>query len=172
MKTAALITSVILMSAVAGLAQTRTVTNFELEKFQQQRLTAEREYRENYKRLGFPSPEELDKQRDEDMKARVALAYQLRQARIEKERLELERHGLAVEAARRESESQVIESDGYSGTFYGGVGTFDSGRRYGRGRGRGRHINRGGYRVTPFQVIPVPRQPRPQRMFVRGGRRR
>jgi hypothetical protein len=170
MKTTALITGFILMSAVVGLGQTRTVTNFELEKFQQQRLSAEREYRENYKRMGFPSPEELDKQREEDMKARLQLSDQLRQARLERERLELERQGLAVEAARLEAESQVVESDGSSAVFYGGFGTFDSGRRYGRGRGR--HFNRGGYRVTPFQVIPVPPRPRPQRIIIRSGRRR
>lgn len=171
MKTGALIIGFILTTAVVGFGQAKTITNFELEKFQQQRLTAEREYRENYKRLGFPSPEELDKQRDEDMKARVALADQLRQARLEKERIELERQGLALDATRRESDTEVYESDGYYGGYITGVGSFNSGRRYSRNRGRGFYRG-GGYRVTPFQVIPVPRQPRPQRMIVRGGRRR
>ncbi len=43
-------------------AQTKSVTNRDLEKFRQKRLQTEREYRENYSRLGFPSPEELEKQ--------------------------------------------------------------------------------------------------------------
>jgi hypothetical protein len=171
MKTAVLIIGFILTTAVVGFGQAKTITNFELEKYQQQRLTAEREYRENYKRLGFPSPEELDKQRDEDMKARVALADQLRQARLEKERIELERQGMALDATRRDSDEEVYDSDGYYGGYVTGYGSFNSGRRYGRYRGRG--LNRGaGYRVTPFQVIAVPRQPRPQPFIVRGRRHR
>ena len=39
----------------------RTVTNADLEKFRQKRLAAEQNYRDNYERLGFPSPEELQK---------------------------------------------------------------------------------------------------------------
>jgi hypothetical protein len=172
MKTAALIIGFVLTSAVVGFGQTRTVTNFDLEKYQQKRLNAEREYRENYKRLGLPSPEELDKQRDEDMKARLALADQLRQARLEKERLELERRGLEVETTRVDPAPEYDESGGYyyGGVYYGGVGTFGS--RRGHGRFRGRNFNSGGYRVTPFQIIQTPRQPRPQRVIVRSGRRR
>jgi hypothetical protein len=171
MKTAALIIGFILTTAVVGFGQARTITNFELEKYQQQRLTAEREYRENYKRLGFPSPEELDKQRDEDMKTRVALADQLRQARLEKERIELERQGMALDATRRDSDDEVYQSDGYYGGYVTGFGTYNSGRRYGRHRGRG--FNRGGgYRVTPFEVIRVPTRPRPRPITVRGSVRR
>jgi hypothetical protein len=171
MKTAALIIGFILTSAVIGSGQTKTITNFELQKYRQQRLNAEQEYRDNYKRLGLPSPEELDKQRDEDMKARLALAEQLRQARLEKERLELERRGLELEAAQQATESELDQPDGYYyGGVIGGFGSFGSGRHFGRNRGR--RFNTGGYRVTPFQVIPVPRQPRPQRMIVRSPRRR
>ncbi|MBA2735716.1 MAG: hypothetical protein H0U50_02900, partial [Pyrinomonadaceae bacterium] len=52
-----------LISANSALAQTKTVTNADLEKFRQKRLQIEREYRENYEKLGFPSPEELERQR-------------------------------------------------------------------------------------------------------------
>lgn len=62
-------------------AQTKTVTNADLEKFRQKRLQAEKEYRENYRRLGLPSPEELERQREED-KARDEQIYQ--QSRAER----------------------------------------------------------------------------------------
>ena len=58
----------ILALSSAAIAQTKTVTNSDLEKFRQKRLQSERQYRENYERLGFPSPEELERKRIEDEK--------------------------------------------------------------------------------------------------------
>ena len=172
MKSAVIVIGFILTSAVIGFGQTRTVTNFELEKYQQRRIAAEEEYRDNYKRLGLPSPEELDKQRDEDLKAKIALADQLRQARLEKERLDLERRSLDIQASQQAEDSIVYESDGYyGGAYLGGYSTY--GGRIRNGRFRGRIYNQGGgYRVTPFQVIPQPVQPRPQRMIRREPRHR
>ena len=46
----------------------KTVTNQDLEKFRQQRLQAEAEYRTKYKELGMPSPEELQKRNDESLR--------------------------------------------------------------------------------------------------------
>ncbi len=46
-------------TAISSMAQNKTVTNADLEKYRQARLAAEREYRENYERLGMPSPTEL-----------------------------------------------------------------------------------------------------------------
>ena len=60
--------SFILAFSFSAFAQTKTVTNADLEKFRQKRLQAEREYRENYERLGFPSPEELESKRIADEK--------------------------------------------------------------------------------------------------------
>lgn len=50
-----------------GFAQTakRTITNFDLEKFKQQREKADAEYRATHKEKGMPSPEELEQQRQE-----------------------------------------------------------------------------------------------------------
>ena len=39
----------------------KTVTNADLEKFRQKRLQAERDYRENYRKRGMPSPQELER---------------------------------------------------------------------------------------------------------------
>ena len=155
MKKAALIFGLFFSLALSAAAQVRTVTNSTLEKFQQKRVAAERDYRENYERLGFPSPEELDRQREADLKARIELADQLRQARLEKEKLELERRNLDLEAAALQTE--YVE-EGYPvavGGFYGGYGGgYYYNGRY-RRRSGGRLFNRGGYRVDPFGVYPT-----------------
>ncbi len=52
------------LMAVSVDAQTDAVTNRDLEKYQAERLKAEADLRENYKRLGFPSPEELKRRSD------------------------------------------------------------------------------------------------------------
>jgi len=174
MKSAALIFGLTLTLAGTSFGQVRTVTNSTLLKFQQKRLAAERDYRENHERMGFPSPEELDRQRESDLTARLQLAEQLRQARLEKERIELERRNLDLETARLEAEITETEQvdDGFYGTYFGGFsgfGGFSSRHRFGRFRRPS--FDRGGYRVTPFGVIRVP-NPRPARILLRSGRRR
>ena len=42
-----LVFSFILTATIAAFAQTKTITNADLEKYKQQRLAAERDYREN-----------------------------------------------------------------------------------------------------------------------------
>lgn len=54
-----------LMTAISAFAQTKTVTNADLEKFRQQRVESEKNLRENYAKMGFPSPEELEKQNEQ-----------------------------------------------------------------------------------------------------------
>lgn len=186
MKTTAVLFGLTFVLAATGLGQGRTVTNATLAKFQQQRLAAEREYRDNYERLGFPSPEELDRQREKDLAARLKLAEQLRQERLEKERLELERKSLEVEAASAEANIEINLNDrGSLGGYYPawtGSGVFYD--RFGHRRLRHRfpplgvfsrrdqfHVpvdRTGAYRVTPFGVIPTPRYDVP-RGRLRGG---
>jgi hypothetical protein len=76
-----------LMFIFSGLAfaQTKTVTNADLEKYRQKRLAAEKEYRENYREMGFPSPEELEKQNEESARERSELAQRLRAEKIAKQ---------------------------------------------------------------------------------------
>lgn len=76
-------------SSVAG--QTKTVTNSDLEKFRQERLKAEKDYAENYAKWGFPSPDELEKQRVQSAIELSETSARLRAARLEQERLNLER---------------------------------------------------------------------------------
>jgi hypothetical protein len=68
-------------------AQTKTVTNADLEKFRQKRLKAEKDYRENYAEMGFPSPEELERQNAESRRRLNEFADQLREERITRENL-------------------------------------------------------------------------------------
>ena len=163
-----------------GVAQVPTVDNFTLEKYQKQRLAAQRDYQENYARLGFPSPEELDRQREADMNARLQLADQLRQARLEQQRIDIQSRGLDIQAASIENEREAREASyaaqysesaqygGYAGG-YGGYGSYYPGAyggyndgRYGYGRlgryrdgyGGGFWPVLGGYRATAVGVYP------------------
>jgi hypothetical protein len=172
MKKAVLLFGLILSFAALGIGQVRTITDSTLQKFQQKRLDAERNYRDNYARMGFPSPEELDRQRETDMAARLQLAEQLRQARLERERIELERQGLMLQAAALERERDTEDSynNGFYGGYFGGYGGFYSNGGFFDGRfgSRRRHFGGfgrftgGGYRATPVGVYPTPiRRTRP-----------
>jgi len=83
--------------ASVGFAQTREITNFDLEKFKRARLKAEKELRENYKQLGFPSPEKLRKQMEKNDREFSEFLRQLRAERIEREKLQIEREKLQIE---------------------------------------------------------------------------
>lgn len=202
MKKIAALFIVVFSTALMAEAQraVRTVTNADLAKFRDRRVAAEQEYRDNYERLGMPSPEELDDRRDRDMEARLQLADQLRSARLEKERLELDRMRLDLDADRLSlerdamAESQVVDqSYGYGG-FYGGIyggygypGFFGRGLVFGdrfpgyvplRGYPRNRLLplfSVPTYRYTPGGVIRGNQVLRPlllNRAPVRVGRRR
>lgn len=111
-------------SANLSNAQTKTVTNQDLEKFRQTRLQAEREYRENYAKLGFPSPDELEKRREQDGKDRAALAEQIRRENLERERLqnEADYRQAQLTALQNNSVNQGYAPAGYyNGGYYGGV---------------------------------------------------
>lgn len=75
-------------TAVSASAQRKTITNADLEKYRQERLAAERDYRENYASRGMPSPEELEKRREESRIAAEKLSERLRGEELERERLE------------------------------------------------------------------------------------
>lgn len=93
MKRSLLFFVVLLSAATANsvTGQTKIVTNSDLEKFRQERLKAEKDYAENYKKWGFPSPEELEKQRVQSAIELSETSARLRAARLEQERLTLER---------------------------------------------------------------------------------
>jgi hypothetical protein len=85
-------------------AQTKTITNRDLEKFRQKRLQSERDYRENYVKLGFPSPEELDRRHEQTRKERAELAERIRRENLEREKMQ-------SEAEYRQAQLEILENN-------------------------------------------------------------
>lgn len=100
---ACLILIVMLLGSGSSTAQTPTVTGKDLEKFREKRLKAEREYRENYERIGMPSPEELERRRVEDKKTLLELSDKYRQERLELAARQAEFAWRAYEASQRQT---------------------------------------------------------------------
>lgn len=178
----------VFISAFSAAAQNRTVTNDDLEKYRQKRLAAERDLRENYERLGFPSPAELEKQIEQSRVERSDLAARLRAENIEREQLNLERQRAEIEARNnnRQYQTQDYQRDGqdyfYNNAPYGfysfpNSGFSNFGFRNNRfNRGNFRNNNRGNYGNSPRieyrnnLPVRVPAPPRP--ILAPGGGRR
>lgn len=156
-----------LIFSVSGvaLAQTKTVTNADLEKFRQKRLQAEREYRENYKKMGFPSPEELEQKRVRDQEELIEFSQRLEIRRLEREAAQAEAENQALWL-----QNQYLQSSGnnpvyYSGGYFTGYSPYYYGyfNRYG---------NRGNFRSgyysnsypTGFFNLQFPPPPSPPRI--------
>lgn len=84
-KQAIFVLGAILLLSGLTFAQIRTITNADLEKFRVKRVQAEKDLRENYEKLGFPSPEELERQNEESRRELDEFADQLRQERLIRE---------------------------------------------------------------------------------------
>ena len=115
-KTAAFL-SFILAFSFSAFAQTKTVTNTDLEKFRQKRLQAEREYRENYERLGFPSPEELERKRVADEQELIEYSQQLEADRLELEAIQADAENRALWLQNQYLQLQYNNSDYNSGGY-------------------------------------------------------
>jgi len=74
-----------LASAFSVFAQTKTVTNADLEKFRAQRVESEKNLRAEYARKGFPSPEQIERQNSERRAALEQYSDQLREQRLQSE---------------------------------------------------------------------------------------
>ena len=165
------------IAAVAVSAQTRTVTNDDLEKYRQKRLAAEKDLRENYERLGFPSPEELERQIEQSRADRAELAERLRTESLERERLILERQRVANEArnSNYQTTTENFSSDergvffnyGYAPNGFYNFPNFGFPNK-GFYRGNRRHDFRRNYQIQPRveyrNNLPVLVQPPPQRI--------
>jgi TolA-binding protein len=114
-----LILSLIFSVAAVALAQTKTVTNADLEKFRQKRLEAERDYRENYAKLGFPSPQELEKQIAEEQRELGELSDRLRAERLERERTEALKAQIDWLASQNNSQQSQTTTRVERNYFYG-----------------------------------------------------
>jgi hypothetical protein len=70
MKSRILLVVCVLIATNSAFSQRKSITNANLEKYKQERLKREADYRANYKKLGLPSPEELA-QRDADEQKKI-----------------------------------------------------------------------------------------------------
>lgn len=172
-----LVLSLILISSGFAAAQTakRTVTNADLEKFRQKREQAEADYRANYKKLGMPSPEELQKMEAE---RQVKMAEYSRQVTAENQQTanyylaqanQLKSQIVNVQAQINYLRGQigdqsstvqnplVITTEQLNSVVIGGGIVIGGGRGgyYPRGVGRGGYYggNRGNYNRQPNSVV-------------------
>jgi hypothetical protein len=74
-----------LASAFSAFAQTKTVTNADLEKFRARRVESEKNLKAEYARKGFPSPEQIERQNSQRRAAMEQYSDQLRQQRLASE---------------------------------------------------------------------------------------
>jgi len=79
-----------ILSAQNRTAARRTITNSDLQRFEQQRVAAERDYRATYAQRGMPSPEEVAKINEKRANDLQELAAKLHWADLERERLRAE----------------------------------------------------------------------------------
>jgi hypothetical protein len=174
------------IAAVSASAQNRTVTNESLEKYRQKRVAAERELRENYERLGFPSPEELEKQIEKSRIERAELSAALRAENLEREKIALESQ-LAETQARNNyrptapQNSGSSENDAFFSYGYAPYGLYNfpnigfGHNRFDRGNFRRRRNYDNHPRIEYRNNLPVVVQPSPPRILAprqgSGGRR-
>lgn len=110
-------------------AQTRYITNASLAQYKDARLRADREYLENYERLGLLSPEEADRRIEQRTADMLELAKQLRADDLERDRLAAE---LVMNARTTAARNQQVVFGGspfddgfvYNGGFFDGGGFF------------------------------------------------
>jgi hypothetical protein len=154
---------------VSSAQSKRTVTNADLERFRQTRLQAERDYRENYQRLGLPSPEELEKQREKNRNELSELSERLREENLEREQRQREEEFRQAQILYFRSGSQfnqgAYNGNGYySSGFVGGYPYFGyssgyNGNYYNNRFGKKRGFGRGGNFYNPiFPGVGFPSQ--------------
>ena len=160
-----LLLALVLTVSPAVFGQSRTVDNFTLDKYKQQRLAAEKDLRENYAKLGFPSPEEMQRQREKDEDEKAERLDKLREEALERERIAFERERIAAEMAGSQVPPAIIDGGSYYPYQpYAAGGYAYGGRRHKRfTRGLRTYYPYSSYRVTPVGVFPNG-YPTPQRL--------
>jgi hypothetical protein len=125
------------VAANSSAAQTKNVTNSDLEKFRQKRLQAEKEFRDNHAKLGFPSLKDLEKQNVESRRRLSELAQQIEaenadsQSSFEARAGELRTKIVSVEAQidylRRELNRLPQQNQSLSSVYFLPRGSFGGG---------------------------------------------
>lgn len=129
MKRIAAIFALVVVGVLLANAQTGTVTNADLEKYRAKRVAAEEALQQKYAELGFPSPVEIERQRNRDYWDKIELGQKLQQQRYEREKLEAERAErerlvriaaeASIAAAAAQSKEVIIERQDNTGYLYG-----------------------------------------------------
>ena len=112
---------IIITAVGAAFAQSKTVTNADLSKYKQERVKAESELRNNYAKLGFPSPEERARRDAQSARDTVELSARLRNERLERERIDAQTAANAQYNAallRAVQPQNTVEQ--YSPSYFGG----------------------------------------------------
>lgn len=147
-----------LLTVTVASAQDRQITNLDLQQYRDARIAAEKELRENYEKLGFPSPEELERRREKSRVETEELAVKLRADRIEQERIDAQREaaGRSVTIYNRDV---LRQNDWYlsSGYYYSPYVN-----RYSRPRTQGQP----GY-FAGGQFWPIGPATKPRPLFIR-----
>jgi DNA gyrase/topoisomerase IV subunit A len=165
MKASGLFLVFMLAASVVVSAQTRTVTNNDLKKYKTERERAERELREDYQRLGLPSPEERAKLNEKEAKEMSELAARLRNSRIAQENARRAAEEVTISAQPPVQAIVVVESGQpvyyypWQGGWYRYPGSYMGGRRLPQQNG---YFAGGQFWPTG----PITR-PRPARLFGR-----
>ncbi|HQU86901.1 MAG TPA: hypothetical protein PKY59_27450 [Pyrinomonadaceae bacterium] len=143
--------------SLSTFAQTKTVTNASLEKYKQARVKAEKEYRENYQKLGRPSPEEIDRLEAERKRETAELSARLTAERLQQEQLNaIRQHNEAVQRQNYYNNRQVVQPVYQNGYNFG----FPSFGYYNNGRGFYNYNN-----VQRFPRQNYPRYDNPARFW-------
>jgi hypothetical protein len=154
-----------------ALAQSKTVTNADLEKFRQKREAGERSLRAHYAKQGL-TPADVAKREAADAEAREALSARFRADRLERERLEQER--MEREMAPPQVNVYVPQQErnntgyfGYENQYNPYFPSYPNYYPYGYPQNRRYENNGVRWRATPMGVIvegtqaPVQQYPRP-----------
>ncbi|MBX7054453.1 MAG: hypothetical protein K1X36_05815 [Pyrinomonadaceae bacterium] len=107
---------VLLSGCIAAAAQSKVVTNTDLDKYRAEREKAAADYRSNYAKRGMPSPEELAQRNERDRKESAELSFKMRGERLERERRESENRIIGVLPQERIPE--VVLVNGYQTYVY------------------------------------------------------
>lgn len=102
--------------AISTAAQSKVVTNNDLSQYREKRIAAEKDLRENYEKLGFPSPEVRAARDAQAAKELTELSARLRNERSMSERREAE-ISLAVQSLKP-TQTQIVVSNGVPNYYY------------------------------------------------------
>jgi hypothetical protein len=179
MKKIAVVFCVLFSFAAAAFSQMarRTVTNADLAKFESRRVDAERQYRETYASRGMLSPEELRAASDARIRETLELADKLREADLERTRLELEANAQQIEVEQMRLAQNAPMYYPYDNSIWGYGSFIDGfgGRFHGRGFPfvRNQRYYAAGGNVWPAPLGTTIQRPRPLfRVTVPSGGRR